>query len=129
MKIDGSFFRHLEAIGAAGVQNAPKQNERSDRPAVRFEDVLKEAESKVSFTKHAMRRLDERGIEISEKELDKLGSAIQIAQAKGIKETLVLIGGKAFIVNAPTNTVITVIDGSSEDEPKVFSNLSGAVVL
>lgn len=129
MRIDASFFRHLEAIGAAGVDSAPKQREHTEKPAVRFEAVLKEAESKISFSKHAKRRLDERGIEITENEIDRLGSAIEMAQAKGIKDTLVLMDGKAFIVNTPTNTVITVLDGSSDGEPKVFSNLNGAVVL
>lgn len=76
-----------------------------------------------------MKRLDERGIEITENQLDRLSSAIEMAQAKGIKDSLVLMDGKAFIVNVPSNTVITVMDGSEVNNQKVFSNLNGAVVL
>ncbi|HPT85465.1 MAG TPA: hypothetical protein PK778_05670 [Bacillota bacterium] len=131
MRVSDLFLRHLESIGAAGASGNSQrpQNTSAGQPKVRFEDALRESESKIFFSKHAKKRLDERGIELSEGELRQLGSAIEMAQAKGIKDTLVLIGGKAFIVNTPTGTVITVVDGSSDGEPKVFSNLNGAVVL
>ena len=131
MRVDDSFLRHLEAIRTARVEVAsPQQQPRdADKPGVRFQDVLKEAETRISFSKHAQKRLDERGIEMTEGELKKLSSAVEMAQTKGIKDTLVLMGGKAFIVNTYTGTVITVLDGDSDGEPKVFSNLNGAVVL
>lgn len=129
MKIDNTFFRNLEAVGKVSAENKPVRTQNKDSAGIRFDAVLKEAENRISFSKHALKRLDERGIEITENQLDKLNSAIEMAQSKGIKDSLVLMDGKAFIINVPTNTVITVLDGDNDSEPKVFSNLNGAVIL
>lgn len=129
MRIDNSFFAGIEAAGALGTVNNAHKAAGAKKPGKQFDAVLQEAENQIVFSKHAMKRLDERGIEITENQLDRLSSAIEMAQAKGIKDSLVLMDGKAFIVNVPSNTVITVMDGSEVNNQKVFSNLNGAVVL
>jgi flagellar operon protein len=129
MKVDNTFFRHLEAVGAVSADKKPAHSQYRESTGIWFDSVLKEAESRILFSKHALKRLDERGIEITENQIDKLNSAIEMAQSKGIVDSLVLMDGKAFIINVPTNTVITVLDGGGDSEPKVFSNLNGAVIL
>ncbi|HBR31049.1 MAG TPA: hypothetical protein DD733_03085, partial [Clostridiales bacterium] len=45
------------------------------------------------------------------------------------RDSLILMNSRAFIVNIPSNVVITVMDGGEVSEQKVFTNLDGAVIL
>ena len=52
----------------------------------------------------------------------------QKASEKGIKETLVLVDSLAFIVNVPSNTVVTAMN-QNETEENIFTNIDGAVIM
>ena len=90
-----------------------------------FEKILEQTNSEVKFSKHANERLQSRKIDLSESQKERLNHAVKAAEAKGIKESLVMLDDLAFIVNVKNNTVVTAI-GSGEQ--KVFSNIDGAVV-
>ena len=72
-------------------------------------------------------RLDDRNIELSDEQIDRLNEGTQKANAKGINESLVLVDEIAFIVNIKNNTVITAMD-QSEAKENVFTNIDGAVI-
>ena len=82
----------------------------------------------VAFSKHAMARAEERGIEITPSLLDQLKGSMVRAQAKGATNILAMDTEKAFIINVPSAKVITAI---TQDEMKdsVFTNIDGAVFL
>ncbi|MCR4727388.1 MAG: flagellar protein [Lachnospiraceae bacterium] len=93
-----------------------------------FEVKSKEtAGQEVRFSKHAMNRLKDRNISLSDNQLERLNDAALKAERKGIKETLVLVDSLAFIVNVPNNTVVTAMD-STEAAENVFTNIDGAVI-
>ena len=81
----------------------------------------------VKFSKHAAKRLDDRDITISDDQKERLNFGVQRADEKGIKDTLVMVDSLAFIVNVPSQTVITAMDGDESDEG-VFTNIDGAVI-
>ena len=85
-------------------------------------------EPEVAFSKHAMTRAEERGIEITQGLIDQLKGSMVRAQAKGATNILAMDGTKAFIINVPHAKVITAI---TQDEMKenVFTNIDGAVFL
>lgn len=87
----------------------------------------KEATEGVKFSKHAAKRLDDRDITISEDQKDRLNFGVQLADEKGIRDSLVMVDSLAFIVNVPSQTVITAMDGGESDEG-VFTNIDGAVI-
>ena len=58
-------------------------------------------------------------------ELAKLGRAVQLAEAKGAKESLVVSGPLSYVVHVPSKTVVTALYG----EQQVFTNIDSAVVL
>ena len=58
--------------------------------------------------------------------MERLQGAVRKAEAKGIRDSLVMLDNVAFIVNVKSNTVITAVAG--EDE-KIFSNIDGAVIV
>ena len=85
-------------------------------------------EQSVAFSKHAMSRAEERGIEVTPDLMDQLAGSVIRAQAKGARNILAMDGSKAFIINVPTAKVITAI---TQDEMKenIFTNIDGAVFL
>lgn len=91
-----------------------------------FAEILEQTTSEVKFSKHANERLQSRNIDLSESQKERLNHAVKAAEAKGIKESLVMLDDLAFIVNVKNNTVVTAITGG---EQKVFSNIDGAVVV
>lgn len=80
----------------------------------------------LKFSKHASERLVSRNIDLSETQKERLNQAVKAAEAKGIKESLVMMDNLAFIVNVKNNTVVTAVAGGEE---RIFSNIDGAVVV
>ena len=86
------------------------------------------AGAQVNFSKHALARAEERGIELSPALMDKLADSVERAQEKGATNILAFDETRAFIINIPYNRVITMM---SQDEMRenIFTNIDGAVLL
>jgi flagellar operon protein len=84
--------------------------------------------SKVEFSKHALDRVAERNIDLTENNtLERLDKAVEAAQQKGANDALVLIDSTAFLVSVKNNKVITTV--SAEDlQGNVFTNIDSAVI-
>ena len=82
----------------------------------------------VAFSKHAMTRAEERGIEITPSLMDQIRGSMVRAQAKGATNILAMDAEKAFIINVPHAKVITAIT-QDEMRDSVFTNIDGAVFL
>lgn len=99
-------------------------------PEASFADVLEQKKTDgsegVKFSKHANERLNSRNIALSDSQKERLNHAVKAAEAKGIKESLVMMDNLAFIINVKNNTVVTAVTGGEE---KIFSNIDGAVVV
>lgn len=82
----------------------------------------------IAFSKHAIARAEERGIEVTPTLMDRLAGSVEKAQAKGATNILALDDRQAFIINVPNGRVITTM---SQEELKeaVFTNIDGAVIL
>ncbi|THF81342.1 flagellar biosynthesis protein [Cohnella fermenti] len=91
-----------------------------------FRTLLEEA--RLKFSHHAAQRLEQRGIRFQPEQLDRIASAIDQAEAKGAKDSLVLYRDVAMIVNVPNRTVVTALDGTSMRE-HVFTQIDSAVVV
>ena len=96
-----------------------------------FADVLKGELDKndgVKFSKHAMERIQSRGVDMSQQTLDSLNQAVTKARAKGCKDIAVIGEANAFIVSVQNNTVITTMN-ALEMRENIFTNIDGAVIL
>lgn len=82
----------------------------------------------VAFSKHALSRAEERGIEVTPTLLERLGDSVERAEAKGATNILALDQSLAFIVNVPNNRVITALS-EAEMKESIFTNIDGAVFL
>jgi len=96
-----------------------------------FQQVFKDIVSKnsdVKFSKHATQRLEDRNINLSRDEIVKINKAIDLADSKGIKDTLIIIKDIALIANVKNKTIITAATEEGLKE-NVFTNIDGAVIL
>jgi flagellar operon protein len=95
-----------------------------------FAEVLDRASqsgSRVSFSGHALKRLNDRNIELNDQVLQRLDEAIDRADSKGSRESLILDGDKAFVVNVQNRTVITAVD-ALELRERVFTQIDSTVL-
>ncbi len=86
-----------------------------------------EAGSSTAFSKHAVSRVHERQIDVSQPNLERLHQGMQLAQEKGLAEALILIDENAYIVNAAQSKVVTVNGGALQGS--VFTNIDGTVIV
>ena len=102
-------------------------------PEVSFEDILKHKQSvrensALKFSKHASMRLQSRNIELSSEQKERLETGTEKAEAKGMRESLVIVDSYSFIVNVPNKTVVTAMD-QTESAENVYTNIDGAVIM
>ena len=109
---------------------APAAPGRTDAAAPDFAAILKGRlkGAPLKFSAHAESRLESRNISLSDGELDALNAAAAKAEAKGARDTLVMMGDVAFIVNIQNRTVVTAVDRESMSE-HVFTSIDSAVVV
>lgn len=93
-----------------------------------FADILSNASQKVSFSNHAMQRMESRNLNLSAQDLQKLDDTVNKMAQKGAKESLIYMKDMAFVVSVPNRTVITAMDGSSAKE-NIFTNIDSAAIL
>lgn len=86
-----------------------------------------QSQQEVKFSAHAQARLATRDLALSESEQQGLRSAVDLAAAKGARQSLVLLNDLALIVNVPSRTVITAM-GSAGAGGNVFTNIDSAVI-
>lgn len=101
--------------------------------SISFEEILKQKQdvtgsSELKFSKHAAMRLEDRNINLSEEQSERLESGVRKASEKGIRESLVIVDSLAFIVNVPNKTVVTAMDQNESDD-NIYTNIDGAVVM
>lgn len=108
-----------------------KINQNSRPVGQSFQDVLSKVKSEsesVKFSKHAVNRLNQRNIVLTDAELKKIGTALEKADEKGIKDALILMDNKAFVANVKNKTIITASTNEQLKE-NVFTHIDGAVIV
>ena len=123
-----SLQSRINQVGNVAATEAVK---RGGMPGASFKTLLEEQLSKNSplqFSKHAMERVDQRGIELTDDLLNNLNNAVSRAREKGARDVVIFNTAQAFIVNVPNNTVITTIT-DRELKDNVFTNIDSAVII
>ena len=91
-----------------------------------FDSALDQAE--VQFSRHAEKRLNSRNIELSADEKLKLKSAMGSLEKKGARDSLIMMGELAFVVNVPSKTVVTAMMKDQMKE-QVFTNIDSTMFV
>ena len=93
-----------------------------------FADIMQKASQRVTFSSHALQRMESRNLNFSEKDLQKLDDTVTKMAQKGARESLIYMNDMALVVSVANRTVITAMDGNSAKE-NIFTNIDSAAIL
>ncbi len=104
---------------------APKLHEKDSS----FAQALHQATEVqgLKFSNHAQKRLQAREITLSDEGLARLAQAVEKAERRGGRESLVLMDDLAFIVNVKERMVVTALDRRQRGEG-VFTQIDSVVL-
>jgi len=121
----------MPEINGINVPFIPISNPNSSPAHVKetgdsFNAIYQKELEKLKFSSHAIKRLKERKIKLNDDEMMKINSAVERAETKGSKDSLVMMNSTAFIVNIPNKTIVTAmpIDNGTEN---IFTNIDSVV--
>lgn len=107
----------------------PKVNVKAEGTSFKDAFTQELASSKgVNFSKHARQRLFSRGINLSDSKLEQISNAIDKAELKGSKDTLILDDVAAYVASVPNRTIITAFDRATLQDG-VFTSIDSAVII
>jgi len=107
---------------------SPKQREGQA-----FKDVLEQVVNspravEISFSKHALKRSQQRGINFDQDEIAKISEAVNKMERKGTREALLLYKDIALLVNVKEKRVITCVN-KERLKQDVFTNIDGVMIV
>lgn len=115
-------------IGTGNISVPDIPENGKDSFAAALQSKIEEKQG-VEFSKHAIQRLSERSIDITEGDmLERLNKGVGIAADKGCSESLVLVGDNAFVVSVRNNKVITTVP-KEELKGNIFTNIDSTVIV
>lgn len=125
----------INGISPVQAQTQRTGQTRTKGPASAFGAMLQQelgrqsGAKSVAFSKHAISRAEERGIQVTPRLMEQLEGSVERAQAKGAVNILAMDADRAaFLINVPNARVITAIT-PEEMKESVFTNIDGAVFL
>jgi len=106
-----------------------KNSNKTVEPTASFSTILNDKiNDGLTFSSHAQSRVEERNIDLSSSDIDRLSKGLKIAKEKGLDQTLILVDKNAFIVSAKNNKVITTM-GENDLVGNVITNIQGTVII
>lgn len=108
------------------VQPPARGNSAPAEAGSSFADALDQARG-LTFSNHAKKRLETRQITLSDDGLNRLMNAVDKAEQRGSRDSLVLMDDLAFIVNVYNRTVVTALDTQARGAG-VFTNIDSVVL-
>ena len=134
-RIDNRYYPPLQETGQTGRITEHPETRKTPETQVGqtpFQEILdrelRKSGSDIKVSAHAGMRLTERNITLNERDLKALSEAVDKADAKGAKESLMLYKDIAFIASIRNRTLITAVDPRDSKE-NVFTNIDSAVIV
>jgi flagellar operon protein len=76
---------------------------------------------------HALRRLEQRHIDLGPSQLDRLSTAFEQLAGKGGRQSLVMLDSIAYVVHVPSKTVVTAV-APDDDHDSVFTQIDSVAI-
>lgn len=119
------FRVQLGRVNGTGEQPAKPVSTHTPVPGPSFTETLENVQG-VRFSNHALKRLQSREINLNSDNVNRLSDAIDKAEKRGGKSSLVMVDDLAFIVNVHDRTVVTALDTNQRGEG-VFTQIDSVV--
>lgn len=98
-------------------------------PGLFAEELTRAGQARqLKFSAHAQRRLASREINLDAGRLDRLARAVDQAAARGARDSLMLLDDVGLIVNVPSRTVVTAMDGQRLGHG-VITNIDSTIII
>ena len=116
-------------------QDVNKVAPKTDRRFQAFvEEALKENQqietvkpkSTINLSNHAVKRLEQRGIELDEDDMTKIEEAFETLDNKGAENSLIIYNDLSIIASITNRTIIT---ASLSDEMQEVTNIDSAILV
>ena len=115
-------------VAPAPVQPGAARDTGSPR-AADFAALLAQASAPdVTVSAHASQRAGDRAIDLSEPVRQRISDALDVLDAKGARDALLLGPEAAFVVSVPNRTVVTALD-LGEMRDRAVTQIDSAFVL
>ncbi len=121
----------MQTQSVKSLINTKSDTVNTQSKTLSFTDILNkelESSSSLQFSKHAINRMNERGIDVSQTLQNDLNEAVEKARSKGAKDVVIISPNSAFIVNVKNNMVVTTMN-STEMKDNIFTNIDSAIIL
>ncbi len=119
------FHVQLGRVNGTGEQPAKPANTVKPVSGPSFTETLENVQG-VRFSNHALKRLQSREINLNSDNVNRLSDAIDKAEKRGGKSSLVMVDDLAFVVNVRDRTVVTALDTNQRGEG-VFTQIDSVV--
>ncbi len=121
------FSVQLGRVNGIGAQPVAQQSTAAatEQSTTSFLETL-ESVQRVKFSNHAQSRMQSRDISLNSENVNRLSDAIDKAEKRGGKSSLVVVDDLAFIVNVQNRMVITALDKNQRGEG-VFTQIDSVV--
>lgn len=116
----------INAEYSVNQQSTSIENKRQQSFAEILNEQLKPKE--LSFSAHALNRLEQRNISLNESDKSRLEDAVSRISQKGGRDSLIMMDNVAYVVNIPNRTVVTAMDQNSIKD-NIFTQIDSAMIL
>lgn len=109
-------------------QGAPNNRIAKTAGSGHFDQLLQHKidQQGVKFSRHAVDRMNSRGVQLNPTQIQRLEQALARVEAKGGRDSLVMIDDAALVVSVRNQTVVTVVDREHLKD-NIFTNIDSAV--
>ena len=114
-------------LAGAGAPTPSPATRATGNGAASFDEVLRNNRGELQFSKHALKRIEQRGLQLDPDQMRRLNDAVDRAESKGSKDSLILLDELALVVSVQNHTVVTAVDEGSQKE-HVFTNIDSVVI-
>lgn len=111
--------------GASPLGGTGASSTRAAEAGAGFAQAIERTQ--LEFSRHALKRIEQRGLQMDAPRLERLEQAVDRAGAKGSRDSLILLDELALIVSVQSRTVLTAMDEATRKE-HVFTNIDSVVI-
>src|SRR5688572_22973777 len=122
---DGLTVGGAGAAGGAAPGGARATGPRRPEAGGAFTQALEHRQ--LEFSRHALRRIEQRGLQLDAPRLERLEQAVERAGARGARDSLILLDELALVVSVQNRTVLTAMTAENRKE-HVFTNIDSVVI-
>jgi flagellar operon protein len=118
----------IRGLGFGSAAGAPGASSPRSAQGPRFAEVLKSKMEGLRWSAHAVERMSQRGIALSDADRASVEAALTKAAEKGSRNSLFLLRETGLVVSVENRTVVTAVDRADLQE-RVFTGIDSTVIL